>query len=324
MCRRPWRHCFPRFAPGGRRSSRRGACRADLVDALRKTGVFTLSVPRAIGGREATPVDLMQAIETVATADGSAGWCTMVGLGNNIAAGYMDERGAKEVFADPDRSDSRDRGAGRRGGARRRRRARERPLAVCERHHALRLGVGRMPGHGERPAAHDADGPGDRARLHADWRGRAPRHVARERAVRHRQQRLQRDRRVRARPPDLRASRSVRPPDGAAVPDAAARAVRLSARVGEPGHRPRARSTSLSALAQTKVPTLYTTVLADKTVPQLGAGARRSRARRRAIVPVRRGGRHLAIGLGGPRADQAAARDGPASPPSRRPRPARR
>jgi indole-3-acetate monooxygenase len=73
----------------------------DLVSSLRGTGVFSLSVPRAIGGREATPVDLMQTIETVASADGSTGWCTMVALGNNIAAGYMEEAGAKEVFADP-------------------------------------------------------------------------------------------------------------------------------------------------------------------------------------------------------------------------------
>ena len=74
---------------------------ADLAAALRTTGVFTLSVPRAIGGHEATPVELMKTIETVAAADGSAGWCTMVGLGNNIAAGYMNESGAKEVYADP-------------------------------------------------------------------------------------------------------------------------------------------------------------------------------------------------------------------------------
>ena len=73
----------------------------DLAAALRETGVFTLSVPRAIGGHEATPVELMKTIETVAAADGSAGWCTMVGLGNNIAAGYMNESGAKEVYADP-------------------------------------------------------------------------------------------------------------------------------------------------------------------------------------------------------------------------------
>jgi alkylation response protein AidB-like acyl-CoA dehydrogenase len=73
----------------------------DLVDGLRKTGVFSLAVPRAVGGREASPLDLMRAIESVATSDGSAGWCTMIGSSGNIAAGYMPEFGAKEVFADP-------------------------------------------------------------------------------------------------------------------------------------------------------------------------------------------------------------------------------
>lgn len=73
----------------------------DLVDSLRQTGLFSLSVPRAIGGAEGTPLDLMRAIETVAAADGSTGWCAMIGTGNNIAAGYMSEAGAREVFRDP-------------------------------------------------------------------------------------------------------------------------------------------------------------------------------------------------------------------------------
>jgi indole-3-acetate monooxygenase len=72
-----------------------------LAEALRKTGLFTLTVPRALGGGEASPADLMDAIETLAAADGSTGWCAMVGLGNNVAAGYMIEEGAREVFADP-------------------------------------------------------------------------------------------------------------------------------------------------------------------------------------------------------------------------------
>lgn len=73
----------------------------DLVEELRKTGIFSLGIPRPIGGREAAPTDIMRAIETVATADGSAGWCAMIGAGNNVSAGYMDERGAREVYADP-------------------------------------------------------------------------------------------------------------------------------------------------------------------------------------------------------------------------------
>jgi len=73
----------------------------DLIDALRATRVFSLAVPRDMGGVEARPTDIMRALETVATADGSAGWCTMIAGANNIAAGYMNQRGAREVFHDP-------------------------------------------------------------------------------------------------------------------------------------------------------------------------------------------------------------------------------
>lgn len=73
----------------------------DLIEELRKTGIFSLTVPRVIGGKEASPLDIMRAIETVATADGSTGWCVMIATGSNIAAGYMSEPGAREAFADP-------------------------------------------------------------------------------------------------------------------------------------------------------------------------------------------------------------------------------
>jgi alkylation response protein AidB-like acyl-CoA dehydrogenase len=73
----------------------------DLAEDLRKTGIFALGVPRQIGGEEAAPTDIMRAIETVSTADGSVGWCAMIGVGNNVSAGYINERGAREVFSDP-------------------------------------------------------------------------------------------------------------------------------------------------------------------------------------------------------------------------------
>jgi len=73
----------------------------DLIEDLRKTDVFRLTIPRALGGLEATQTEIMEAIETVATADGSAGWCTMIATGNNSASGAMPEPGAKEIFADP-------------------------------------------------------------------------------------------------------------------------------------------------------------------------------------------------------------------------------
>jgi indole-3-acetate monooxygenase len=73
----------------------------DLVDKLIGTGVFKLAVPRAIGGIEAPTTEQMRVVELISAADGSTGWCTMIGLGNNSASGAMNEIGAKEIFPDP-------------------------------------------------------------------------------------------------------------------------------------------------------------------------------------------------------------------------------
>jgi alkylation response protein AidB-like acyl-CoA dehydrogenase len=75
----------------------------DLVDELSGTGIFRLSLPRDVGGRTAPPLQILQTIETIAAADGSAGWCAMVGIANSVNAGYGTERAAREVFANPDR-----------------------------------------------------------------------------------------------------------------------------------------------------------------------------------------------------------------------------
>jgi len=73
----------------------------DLIDSIAATGVFRMTVPRAIGGDESPPVDVLRVIETAAAADGSTGWCVMNALGCNVAGGYMDEGGAREIFTDP-------------------------------------------------------------------------------------------------------------------------------------------------------------------------------------------------------------------------------
>jgi indole-3-acetate monooxygenase len=74
---------------------------SDLVNDLRRTGLFGLGVPRAIGGQEAAPLDILRAIETIASADGSTGWCAMIGTANGLTSGYLNERGARELFQDP-------------------------------------------------------------------------------------------------------------------------------------------------------------------------------------------------------------------------------
>jgi indole-3-acetate monooxygenase len=74
---------------------------ADLVQRLRESGIFALEVPRSLGGADAAPVEVLRAIEILARADGSTGWCAALGAANNGVAGIMSEAGAREVFSDP-------------------------------------------------------------------------------------------------------------------------------------------------------------------------------------------------------------------------------
>ena len=52
---------------------------ADLAAELVATGVFKLCVPRDLGGGEAHPAVLLEAIESASRADGSVGWNIMIG-----------------------------------------------------------------------------------------------------------------------------------------------------------------------------------------------------------------------------------------------------
>jgi len=62
---------------------------ADLVARLRSAGLFHLAVPRSMGGLELDPVSIIQIIERLSRADGSAGWTVLIG---NSAAfmGWLD------------------------------------------------------------------------------------------------------------------------------------------------------------------------------------------------------------------------------------------
>ena len=77
-----------------------------VVQALRAAGVNRLLIPEALGGMQASVLDVMDVIERLAAADGSTGWCAAIGAGSNLFAGYLPEAGAAEVFADPDQGNA--------------------------------------------------------------------------------------------------------------------------------------------------------------------------------------------------------------------------
>lgn len=66
----------------------------EAVEAMRRAGLFHLTVPRDLGGQQAGPIPLAEAVEEVAAADGSAGWCVMIAAQNAALAGFVDRDAA--------------------------------------------------------------------------------------------------------------------------------------------------------------------------------------------------------------------------------------
>jgi alkylation response protein AidB-like acyl-CoA dehydrogenase len=73
-----------------------------MVEALREAGLFRMLVPDALGGGEAPPAELIDAVETIAEGDGSAAWCLAVVATSGLLAAYLPEGAAREIFGDPD------------------------------------------------------------------------------------------------------------------------------------------------------------------------------------------------------------------------------
>lgn len=72
---------------------------APVVEALKENDLFWMLVPREYGGAGIGIVPALKAIEELARADGSTGWAVMANaFSMGIAAGFMGEEGAREIF----------------------------------------------------------------------------------------------------------------------------------------------------------------------------------------------------------------------------------
>ncbi len=71
------------------------------IDSLRKASLFSLFVPRALGGAELWPTQGLEIIETLSRADGSTGWVVMATQVAMATCGaYLAPSAANEVFRD--------------------------------------------------------------------------------------------------------------------------------------------------------------------------------------------------------------------------------
>lgn len=74
----------------------------DLSDRFAAAGLYRLCVPEVYGGLERPPMVTAETIETVARADGSAGWCVFIGATSGSVLAALAPDAAREIFATPE------------------------------------------------------------------------------------------------------------------------------------------------------------------------------------------------------------------------------
>ena len=69
-----------------------------VVDAMARTGLFRMWVPRTLGGHEAPPLTGYQVIEEIARRDGSTGWCLFIGASSAVTGLFLPDLAAEDIF----------------------------------------------------------------------------------------------------------------------------------------------------------------------------------------------------------------------------------
>jgi alkylation response protein AidB-like acyl-CoA dehydrogenase len=75
----------------------------DIVTKFADLGFYRLCVPSIYGGLESDPSIMMNVVETLATADGSAAWCAFIGASSGAVLAYLDPDEARAIFDKPTR-----------------------------------------------------------------------------------------------------------------------------------------------------------------------------------------------------------------------------
>ena len=70
-----------------------------LLDELIDAGLFAMCLPRALGGGEAEPAEMVLAIEELARADAASAWCAMIASTSSLLGAFLPEPEASEIYA---------------------------------------------------------------------------------------------------------------------------------------------------------------------------------------------------------------------------------
>jgi len=67
---------------------------------MKEAGVSAIAMPCIWGGPELDPLTQIRVIEALAMADGSVGWCAMIGCDSGYATGFLDQEVARATYND--------------------------------------------------------------------------------------------------------------------------------------------------------------------------------------------------------------------------------
>jgi indole-3-acetate monooxygenase len=71
-----------------------------LAAAMKDAGVFGMAMPRSWGGPELDPLTQFRVIEALAMAEGSVGWCAMIGCDGGYITAFLDQDIARAMYPD--------------------------------------------------------------------------------------------------------------------------------------------------------------------------------------------------------------------------------
>ena len=69
-----------------------------IARAMKDAGVFGMAMPRAWGGPELDPLTQFRVIEALAMAEGSVGWCAMIGCDGGYVTAFLDQDVARVMY----------------------------------------------------------------------------------------------------------------------------------------------------------------------------------------------------------------------------------
>jgi alkylation response protein AidB-like acyl-CoA dehydrogenase len=71
-----------------------------IAAPMKDAGVFGMAMPRIWGGPELDPLTQFRVIEALAMADGSVGWCAMIGCDGGYVTAFLDQDVARTMYPD--------------------------------------------------------------------------------------------------------------------------------------------------------------------------------------------------------------------------------